>query len=99
MLYVGGLDPLSLPENVSFIPGLLGALKNLIIGGTQVDLSCPTKEQNTALGFIHAEEECMMECAEGSVCVEFASEPYCSCQGGFHPQACQDRTAGELNTT
>ncbi len=95
MLYVGGQDLLSLPDNATFIPGLLGAIQNLVVEGVQVDLGCPSKEENTALGLIHTDEGCTMECGEGSVCVSFASQPYCSCLGGFPHEACQQDDEGE----
>ncbi len=92
---MGGLDLLSLPENATFLPGLLGAIKNLIVDSSQVDLSCPSSQENTALGLVHVEGGCTQTCGEDSVCVSYAAEPYCSCLGGFPHTACQGEGGGE----
>lgn len=95
MLYVGGLDLLSLPDTTTFIPGVLGAIKNLVVDGSQVDLGCPSSQENTAPGLVSTESDCPEECGEGSVCVRYAPEPYCSCLGGFSHEACSGEDGGE----
>ena len=50
LLYVGGINPLSLTNvNVSRAD-FVGAIRNVIIGQSQVNLRCPQEEENTLTG-------------------------------------------------
>ena len=89
---MGGIDLLSPPDDLTLTPDFTGSIRNLIISGTQVDLSCPTVEEGTTLGFSNPGSTCGMPeqlpCGEGaSMCVDSA---YCTCLGGFEPETCQE---------
>ena len=96
-LYVGGVDLFALPSNATQYMDFVGSIRNVIIGSTQLDLGCPSQEENAILGF-HRSSSCenvSLSCigAHTTGCVDYAPQPYCSCLGGFDPQACQQENS------
>ena len=96
-LYVGGVDLFALPSNATLYMDFVGSIRNVIIGSTQLDLECPSQEENAILGF-HRSNSCenvSLSCtgAHTTGCVDYAPQPYCSCLGGFDPQACQQENS------
>ena len=96
-LYVGGVDLFALPSNATQYTDFVGSIRNVIIGSTQLDLECPSQEENAILGF-HRSSSCenvSLSCigAHTTGCVDYGPQPYCSCLGGFDPQACQQENS------
>lgn len=52
-LYIGGLNLFNLPANTTALQSsavFIGAIRNVIVGNTQLNLSCPLSEENTVKG-------------------------------------------------
>ena len=91
------MDLFALPSNATLYMDFVGSIRNVIIGSTQLDLECPSQEENAILGF-HRSNSCenvSLSCtgAHTTGCVDYAPQPYCSCLGGFDPQACQQENS------
>ena len=50
LLYVGGINPLSLTDVNASRADFVGAIRNVVIGQSQVNLRCPQEEKNTLTG-------------------------------------------------
>jgi hydroxylamine reductase (hybrid-cluster protein) len=49
LLYVGGINPLSLTNVNASGTDFVGAIRNVVIGRSQVNLRCPQEEENTLI--------------------------------------------------
>lgn len=50
LLYVGGINPLSLTNVNASGADFVGAIRNVVIGRSQVNLRCLQEEENTLIG-------------------------------------------------
>lgn len=50
LVYVGGINPLSLTNENASRSDFVGAIRNVVIGQSQVNLGCPQEEQHTLIG-------------------------------------------------
>ena len=50
LLFVGGINPLTLTNEASSQSDFVGAIRNVVIGPSQVNFRCPQEEENTLIG-------------------------------------------------
>lgn len=93
---MGGVDVFSHLENSSGVADFVGIMRNLVVDLEQVDLACPTQEENTVRGVVYpAQPTCGssgMTCGgpHYTGCLDYDVESHCVCTGGFDYQTCQE---------
>ena len=93
---MGGVDVFSHLDNSSSVADFVGIIRNLIVDSVQVDLACPSREENTARGAVYpAQPTCGssdMLCSDPHYtdCLDYDVESHCVCAGGFDYQTCKE---------
>ena len=86
-IYLGGQQP-------SMYRGFVGSLKNVIVGPSQLDLTCPSASFNTSEGPIQDFSTCPTSTCPGSNwCLNVRSKHICGFAGGFLLAPPQVKTA------